>query len=95
MYQLVVGQSYQVNVHDEYVLLGNAALLRCLVPSFVSDYVIVDAWHSDTDDVITPNHRHGIYLPPSAPLFRHQSVLVTWDGFHSGRKGLVRRVSAT
>ena len=64
----VVGQSYQVNVHDEYVLLGNAALLRCLVPSFVSDYVIVDAWHSDVDDVITPGHLHGTSLPPPPPI---------------------------
>ena len=70
MYESVVGQSYQVNVHDEYVLLGNAALLRCLVPSFVSDYVIVDAWQSDADDVITPNQLHGISsLPLPLSLF--------------------------
>ena len=56
----VVGQSYQVNVHDEYVLLGNAALLRCLIPSFVSDFVVVDSWESDDDAVhITPNLLHG------------------------------------
>ena len=40
----VVGQPYEVNVVDEYVLLGNSALLRCLIPSFVTDFVQVDQW---------------------------------------------------
>ena len=61
MLYAVVGQGYQVNVHDEYVLLGNAALMRCLVASFVSDFVVVDGWESDDGAVhITPNNPYGI-----------------------------------
>ena len=40
----VVGQSYGSAVADEYVLTGNAALLRCAVPSFVADFVAVQGW---------------------------------------------------
>lgn len=63
---VVVSQSYQVNVHDEYVLLGNAGLLRCLVPSFVSDFVLIDSWVGDDDIHITPNSLYGTLInPPS------------------------------
>ena len=44
-------QEYEVRVHDEFVLRGNAALLRCLLPSYVSDVVHVEAWTSDQGDV--------------------------------------------
>ena len=58
----VVGQNYQVHVHDEYVLLGNAGLLRCLVPSFVSDFVLIDGWLDDIGgEHIAPNQPYGIY----------------------------------
>lgn len=46
-------------MHDEYVLLGNAGLLRCLIPSFVSDFVIVDTWVGDDGTHITADS-HGI-----------------------------------
>ena len=55
----VVSQSYMVHVHDEYVLLGNAGLLRCLVPSFVSDFVLVDTWVGDDGTHITHDSHHG------------------------------------
>lgn len=29
---------------DEHVLKGNSAVLKCHIPSFVSDFVIIDAW---------------------------------------------------
>lgn len=49
----MVSQTYHVHVHDEYVLLGNAGLLRCLIPSFVSDFVIVDSWVGEDGTHIT------------------------------------------
>ena len=68
----VVSQSYHVQVHDEYVLLGNAAMLRCLVPSFVSDYVAVDGWIDDHDRFLALADHHGTQWKPSSsslPLF--------------------------
>lgn len=32
---------------DEHVLKGNSAIIKCHIPSFVSDFVIVDAWIDD------------------------------------------------
>lgn len=43
----VVHQFYQTRVIDEFVLRGNAATLKCLVPSFVSDFVQVVEWVAD------------------------------------------------
>ncbi|VEN44090.1 unnamed protein product [Callosobruchus maculatus] len=39
----VVAQSYEVEADNEYVIRGNAAVMKCEVPSFVSDYVEVIA----------------------------------------------------
>lgn len=38
---------YSVNVMDEHVLKGNSAILKCHIPSFVSDFVFIDAWIDD------------------------------------------------
>lgn len=40
-------QFYQSRVIDEFVLKGNTGILKCLVPSFVTDFVQVDAWVAD------------------------------------------------
>lgn len=37
-------QFYQSRVIDEFVLRGNTGILKCLVPSFVTDFVIIEAW---------------------------------------------------
>ncbi|XP_024082569.1 Down syndrome cell adhesion molecule-like protein Dscam2 isoform X6 [Cimex lectularius] len=43
----VVDQLYDTRVIDEYVLRGNAAVLKCLIPSFVADFVQVLDWRTD------------------------------------------------
>ena len=44
-------QDYEVRVNDEFVLRGNAALLKCLVPSYVSDVVQIESWTSSQGEV--------------------------------------------
>lgn len=41
---LVVYQFYQTRINDEFVLRGNAAILKCLVPSFVADFISIESW---------------------------------------------------
>jgi hypothetical protein len=42
---------------DEHVLKGNSAILKCHIPSFVSDFVNVDAWiDEETGDEFTPDN---------------------------------------
>lgn len=50
----VVPQSYTVNVMDESILRGNSAILKCHIPSFVADFIVVDSWVEDEERVIYP-----------------------------------------
>lgn len=39
-------QYYEAEVLTEYIIKGNSAILKCNVPSFVADFVKVEAWVS-------------------------------------------------
>lgn len=42
---LVINQVYNAEITpNEYVMRGNAAIIKCLIPSFVTDFVQVIAW---------------------------------------------------
>lgn len=56
---LVVTQHYENSVNVEYVIRGNAAVLKCQIPSFVSDFVSVVSWHTDQDEVFYPDSKYG------------------------------------
>lgn len=51
----VVQQFYQARVIDEFVLRGNAGLLKCNLPSFVADFVEIESWIDDDGTVIFRN----------------------------------------
>lgn len=51
----MVQQFYQTRVIDEFVLRGNAATLKCNLPSFIADYISVEAWISDDGTEILPS----------------------------------------
>lgn len=40
---------------SEYVMRGNAAIIKCLIPSFVADFVHVVAWINEDGDEIINN----------------------------------------
>ena len=40
----VTSQHFQVDIFREVVIVGNDAIFKCSVPSFVSDFVQVDSW---------------------------------------------------
>lgn len=72
---LVVLQSYSTYVSEDHVILGNAAILRCHIPSFVADTVHVDHWLID-ENIISSTSDWGINFHPS-PL---PSVPCWWRG---------------
>lgn len=39
-----MSQVYTVNLMEENVLRGNAAIVKCHIPSFVTEYVTVTSW---------------------------------------------------
>ncbi|KAG1652227.1 Down syndrome cell adhesion molecule-like protein Dscam2 [Nymphon striatum] len=49
----VVDQQYSTQVYDEYVIEGNTAVLKCIIPSYIKDYVKVTAWIKDDKIEIT------------------------------------------
>ncbi|KAI5745161.1 hypothetical protein M8J76_008755 [Diaphorina citri] len=49
----VVQQLYATEVNNEYVIQGNSAVLKCSIPSFVADYVIVVSWQDDSGNTFT------------------------------------------
>ena len=37
---------YKTTAHEEFVISGNDALMKCNIPSFMSDFVSVTSWVS-------------------------------------------------
>lgn len=46
-------------MNDEFVLRGNTAILKCLVPSFVADFVHVVSWSMD-NETVTPEEQTNV-----------------------------------
>lgn len=58
--EIVVNQFYDAEITKEYVMRGNAAILKCLIPSFVADFVHVMAWvDSDGQEFFAGNDYSG------------------------------------
>jgi Down syndrome cell adhesion protein 1 len=49
----VVSQFYVTEAENEYVIRGNAAVMKCKIPSFVSDFVATEAWISNSGEIYT------------------------------------------
>lgn len=50
----VVNQFYDAEITKEYVMRGNSAIIKCLIPSFVADFVHVVAWINEDQEEILP-----------------------------------------
>ncbi|XP_072939079.1 cell adhesion molecule Dscam1 isoform X11 [Epargyreus clarus] len=82
----VVSQYYVTEAENEYVIRGNAAIIRCKIPSFVSDFVHVESWIMDDGEILTLNNTNiseeGKYLVlPSGEL--HIRDVGPEDGYKS------------
>lgn len=58
----VVAQYYEADVNKEHVIRGNAAIVKCLIPSFVADFVDVVSWETDQGDVFYPSADYGSFI---------------------------------
>ncbi|CAH0581348.1 unnamed protein product [Chrysodeixis includens] len=82
----VVSQYYVTEAENEYVIRGNAAIVHCKIPSFVSDFVYIEAWVMDDGQILTVNNTNtateGKYLVlPSGEL--HIRDVGPEDGYKS------------
>lgn len=58
----VVTQYYEAEVVSEYVIRGNAAILKCTIPSFVAEFVSVDSWVGSDGSTFKPTNDYGTTL---------------------------------
>ena len=59
----VVGQTYTTQLLDEYVIIGNDALFKCTIPSYITDFVYVVSWvDSEGNTILASNSNNGIKL---------------------------------
>lgn len=65
IFATVVTQYYEADVNKEHVIRGNSAILKCLIPSFVADFVEVVSWHTDQDETYYPDNKYGLSLTQS------------------------------
>lgn len=83
---LVVIQQYEAEVNNEYVIRGNSAIMKCEIPSYVSDFIVVDMWTDSDGGSYHPNNDiYGTHLSFTqfAQLYNCeiQSNCVPFDSF--------------
>lgn len=56
---IVVNQYYGADILMEYVIKGNSAVLKCSIPSFVADFVRVESWIDEENNILKPSDNYG------------------------------------
>ena len=56
----MTNQKYEINVHPESIIVGNDAILKCSIPSFVTDFVKVEAWIDSEANILGSIYKIGI-----------------------------------
>ena len=59
---IVVAQDYATRVGDAFVIIGNSALMKCDVPSFVADFVSVNSWINDQGQEYFSSNNEGMKI---------------------------------
>nr|XP_037870620.1 Down syndrome cell adhesion molecule-like protein Dscam2 isoform X33 [Bombyx mori] len=79
----VVSQPFEAEADNEYVIRGNSAIMKCEVPSYVSDFVYVEMWMDSEGGTYQPGGDvDGKYLVlPSGEL--HIRDVGPEDGYKS------------
>ena len=68
-YILVVSQEYSTRANDVYVIIGNSALVKCEIPSFVGDFVSVVNWIDSKGNEHFPTENHS----------KEKNIIFKWD----------------
>lgn len=54
-----MNQYYGADILMEYVIKGNAAILKCSIPSFVADFVRVESWIDEEGTELKASDDYG------------------------------------
>lgn len=74
----VVNQFYKAEILTEYVIRGNTAVLKCSIPSFVADFVYVEAWIDDSGSTLTASDKYGKLIMEIVFFNSCVAVLCNW-----------------
>ncbi|XP_053683718.1 cell adhesion molecule Dscam2 [Sabethes cyaneus] len=79
----VINQHYQPEILTEYVIRGNSGILKCSIPSFVSDFVRVESWIDEegVELALTEDYDGKYMVLPSGEL--HIREVGPEDGYKS------------
>ncbi|XP_033230988.1 Down syndrome cell adhesion molecule-like protein Dscam2 isoform X4 [Belonocnema kinseyi] len=55
----VVLQFYVTEAENEYVIRANSAIMKCKMPSFVSEFIYVDQWVDSDGAIYIPSREYG------------------------------------
>lgn len=72
----MVNQFYEAEILKEYVIRGNAAVLKCSIPSFVADFVRVESWIDELGIVLTENDDFGVCVCFEQMCFSDYSIFL-------------------
>ena len=56
----MTSQHFEVDIFREVVIVGNDAIFKCSVPSFVADFVFVDSWVDSEGNALSSSHMGNI-----------------------------------
>lgn len=71
----VVRRSFNIRVENNDAYLGNSALLKCHIPEYVRNYVIVSNWFRDEE----------VLLPDVNNVGEYQLLLCNSNGYYRAR----------
>ena len=58
----MTNQRYEINILPESIIIGNDAIFKCSIPSFVSDFVFVENWVDSERNQLGSSMGFGIYF---------------------------------
>ncbi|GIY89731.1 ig-like domain-containing protein [Caerostris darwini] len=84
----LVKQKFNPQVYDDFVVRGNTAVLRCLLPTFVREYVSVDSWIRNDGYILKMADTRK-----TIPSTSKRKILISWQKINavSGNYELVIR----
>lgn len=53
-------QFFESEADNEYVIRGNSAIMKCKIPSYISDFVSVDMWQDTENNTFYHNTTEGL-----------------------------------
>ena len=59
----MTSQWYEIDILRESVILGSDAIFKCSIPSFVSDFVTVQAWIDNEANAFEHEYVNGNFNP--------------------------------